>query len=183
MARSRHIEAFVPELGELGPDEFLALYRHPVMAWIGIVGELSDRPTRKRPTTTMARGALEADLGMERLVHQVWLVRAEPGEERSRITAGRAANNDLIVPEYSVSQVHCEFRISAQQRPSGLQRRLHVVDLGSYNGTAVRGQRIEPHEAMELQANDELALGRLRFVMLTPEEFLKRVSILKRIQG
>jgi hypothetical protein len=53
--------------------------------------------------------------------------------ERSRI--GRAEDNDIVVPDGSVSSYHGEITLT----DSGI----HIHDRGSTNGTHVNGQRVE----------------------------------------
>jgi hypothetical protein len=53
--------------------------------------------------------------------------------ERSRI--GRAEDNDIVVPDGSVSSYHGEITLTE----SGI----HIHDRGSTNGTHVNGQRVE----------------------------------------
>ena len=146
-----------------------------MLAWIGTVGHISDG-RKQRPTAKMVGEGLEGELAGKDLAGQVWFVRREPGEDRDRITAGRSAVNDLIIPDWSVSMVHCELAVRVDREAK--LRRVFVTDLESLNGTAVRGTRIEPHTEVQLRAGDELALGRLRFVLLPPDEFVVRVRIL-----
>lgn len=177
MARSVYLRDFVDELQELGPTRFRHSYPQPFLAWVGLVGQLEERTgPKKRPTAQMEGEALEADRELSLLVNQVWLLRKETGGKRPVITAGRAAKNDLVIPEYSISQQHCEFRVRVDRTREGHPRRLFVRDTDSLNGTAVRGERIPPSRPVELFIYDEVALGRLRFVVLDADEFLKRVA-------
>ena len=56
-----------------------------------------------------------------------------------RLTIGKAADNDLVLSDDTVSRHHCEI----VRAPDGL----HVRDLESTNGTKIDGTRIR--EAME----------------------------------
>ena len=57
----------------------------------------------------------------------------EIAAERSRI--GRAEDNDIVIPDGSVSSYHGEITLT----DSGI----HIHDRGSTNGTHVNGQRVE----------------------------------------
>src|SRR3954467_7315879 len=57
----------------------------------------------------------------------------EISAERSRI--GRAEDNDIVIPDGSVSSYHGEITLT----DSGI----HIHDRGSTNGTHVGGQRVE----------------------------------------
>ncbi len=171
------VRDFIDDFKELGPTRFRNGFPLPVLAWIGTVGDLDQEQPRRRPTTRMEAEALERDLEIARLVNRVWIVRrGERGSTREGITAGRAGDNDLVIPEYSVSQHHCSFRTKVNRLLRARPRRLFVTDLDSLNGTAARGQRIEPGTETELFPGDELAIGRLRFVVLDADGFLARVA-------
>lgn len=62
------------------------------------------------------------------------LTRTIPFAGREVVRIGRASDNDLVLDDLSVSRYHAELR----RGMAGLE----LVDLGSHNGTYVRGQRI-----------------------------------------
>ena len=171
------VRDFIDDFKELGPTRFRNAHPLPVIAWIGTVGALEQETARGRPTSRMEAEALERDLEIARLVNRVWIVkRGERGKVADGITAGRAGDNDLVIPEYSVSQLHCSFRTKVNRLLRSRPRRLFVTDLDSLNGTAVRGERLEPNVETELFVGDELAIGRLRFVVLDADGLLHRVA-------
>jgi pSer/pThr/pTyr-binding forkhead associated (FHA) protein len=77
-------------------------------------------------------------------------VRLPPGTVK---TLGRTAHADFIVDAALVSRIHC--RLTADRSDQ-----LVVEDLGSTNGTAVNGQRVE---RAVLKAGDKLQIGRMEF--------------------
>jgi hypothetical protein len=171
------VRDFVDDFKELGTTRFRSAHPLPVLAWVGTVGDLDQEQARRRPTSRMEAKALERDLEIARLVNRVWLVCKGEGRGRTReIVAGRAGDNDLVIPEYSVSQQHCSFRTTVNRLLRSRPRRLFITDLDSLNGSAVRGARLEPGVETELCAGDELAMGRLRFVVLDADGFLRKVA-------
>lgn len=52
-----------------------------------------------------------------------------------RATVGRASDNDIVVPDSSVSSRHGEIIVKGEE--------IELVDLGSTNGTYVGGERVE----------------------------------------
>jgi DNA-binding NtrC family response regulator len=60
---------------------------------------------------------------------------APPGDDGARLAIGTAADNALVLADPTVSRYHLELA----REPDGL----HVVDLGSRNGTWVGGVRVE----------------------------------------
>src|ERR1035437_8449143 len=62
---------------------------------------------------------------------------------------GRAAGNDMVVPDLSVSRYHAELRKTAG---GGYE----IVDLGSHNGTYLNGQRVT---AAAVTGSDVIGIG------------------------
>ena len=69
-------------------------------------------------------------------------VRKVIGTFPNMITLGRTSNNDIVVPDVSISKFHAWF-----QR---LGDRVEVGDAGSKNGTAVNGETLPPRGARVL---------------------------------
>ena len=69
----------------------------------------------------------------------------------SVITIGRTPDNQIVVPHAQVSSKHAQIVKEGNN--------LFLVDLGSANGTYVRGQRIPPNQRVPVQ-NDEQRLHR-----------------------
>lgn len=59
--------------------------------------------------------------------------------------------------EHGISRLHAKFYL--------LDGNLYIADLGSTNGTYVRGEMIQPAEPTILYNGDEILLGRLRFTI------------------
>ena len=74
---------------------------------------------------------------------------------RSSITVGRDADTDIFLNHPTVSRRHLEIR-----REGG---RSAFVDVGSYNGTYLNGQRVD---AGVLSHGDELQVGLFKLVYL-----------------
>jgi|GEM_PF-843331 len=80
-----------------------------------------------------------------------------------RFDTGTVPNEEIDLIPYGaidrgVSRRHCEVLLRDNQ--------LHVVDLGSTNGTFLAGIRLKPNEATLLRKGDELLLGRLAVQVL-----------------
>lgn len=82
------------------------------------------------------------------------------------ITIGRAANNDLAVPDLSISRFHAFLK----QGESG---HWQIQDAGSTNGTSVNGQAV-PRQghgaAVDVKAGDNVRLGQIELTFLEVEE-------------
>ena len=67
-------------------------------------------------------------------------------------TIGRSRNNRLVLTNSQISAKHAEV----QPLPGG---RYQVVDLGSSNGTAVNGVKLNAGQPQPLNAGDTITLG------------------------
>ena len=74
---------------------------------------------------------------------------------QSVTSAGRDPRSDIFLDEVTVSRRHAEFRSERGE--------LHVVDIGSLNGTYVNGQLID---SAVLTDGDEIQMGKFRLVLL-----------------
>jgi DNA-binding NtrC family response regulator len=81
---------------------------------------------------------------------------------RNTFTIGSSKHNDLQIEDTTISRRHCEIRIS----PDGCQ----IKDLGSTNGTMVRGVRVT--EAF-LSQGSEFQLGSTRLVFCPLQETME----------
>jgi adenylate cyclase len=80
--------------------------------------------------------------------------------EKDALNIGRSKDGDIILPDYTVSRQHARLNST----PDGFL----LTDLGSHNGTAVNGNRINQHV---LKHNDQIKIGStiLTFVDETAE--------------
>lgn len=67
------------------------------------------------------------------------------------ITVGRTANNDVVIPDATISKFHAYFRAT--------DRGLELVDAGSRNGTRVMGRVIPQKQAIELSLGARVRFG------------------------
>ncbi|MGW6422250.1 FHA domain-containing protein [Nocardia sp. NPDC055053] len=72
---------------------------------------------------------------------------------------GRAADNDIVVPDLMVSRHHAELRVIAE---GGYQ----VVDLDSHNGTYVNGHQVD---AADLSESDLIGMGHTTYRLVGNE--------------
>jgi pSer/pThr/pTyr-binding forkhead associated (FHA) protein len=72
------------------------------------------------------------------------------------VTVGRVSDNDICIPEYSISKLHCVLA------PAGSEVRL--TDCGSTNGTTLNGKVLQPKQAFALTGGEKLVMGRFAFL-------------------
>jgi hypothetical protein len=84
-------------------------------------------------------------------VEAVELVKAKGNPYPDRISIGRARNCDVVLRDPSVSKLHAHIREA--------QGQLHVVDLGSHNGTKLNGKALVAHQPSRAAVGDRLEFG------------------------
>jgi len=149
------IEAYVEDARSLGAEAFEAAHGG---AFLLLSTQL--RPPQDTYSThlELEGAASERTLNLATLVFPV----------RSPvhiITLGRAANNDVVVPDGSVSRQHAFVK----RRDDGTHL---ILDAGSSNGTIVNGQNVlvRGHGApTELKGGDSLRLGGIEFTFVDAE--------------
>jgi len=127
---------------------------------------------RKRPelwqhhrvTERIADAATRPARGPRRQVRRRTLLIMHGDEIESRhlplagtLTVGRGDTADIRVAEPSLSRTHLRLVLGEDS--------IAVVDLGSANGTTLRGARLPSHVAVEISANEQLGAGDLTLVI------------------
>ena len=148
---------------------FARHYGHAILIGLGVVGQLNEQGQRGSEQTFMA-DLFDAQDPAASLRRRIWIVKKkEYGPATPWVRVGRSADNDVVIPDYSISRAHCEFRIT----DAGA---MAVYDLGSHNGTHVGGHAIPERFAFEVMDQDEIILGRYGFEYLSGPTFLERVK-------
>jgi hypothetical protein len=83
------------------------------------------------------------------------------------ITVGRTDNNDIVLPDQSVSRFHAFF----QQDPKTELWKL--TDAESKNGTFVAGQRLAPQEGVQIESGARLRFGDLDLTLMGADAFFE----------
>jgi diguanylate cyclase (GGDEF)-like protein len=147
----RTIEQYADEYVRLGPPEFRRELGRPVLVGLGIIGELQDN-SRGR-TGTLRMQPASTSMPSQSLVGRIWLVtKGQNGPRGPQISGGRASSNDIVLPEFTISNHHFHFRYDAN--------RLVVIDLGSTNGTYVNDVTVREKA---LADGDQIKIGRSIF--------------------
>lgn len=125
-------------------------------------GEL-DPPLRARGTIRVEVGArISWSLGSGNAIDERTLllpVRKTQDSFPSMITVGRTPNNDLVVPDISISRLHAYFHRVGDC--------IELFDAGSRNGTTVGGTKLSARGAPRaVTSGDELCFGRICFTLL-----------------
>jgi len=104
------------------------------------------------------------------IVRIVALEKSDRNAFKSKITVGRAKNNDVIVRAAKISKIHAAFVIGKDE--------WQIVDMGSVNGTMVNGKRLEKNQPVKLGSGDMISFWRYVFEYHDLDSF---IAILKKL--
>lgn len=147
----RYMREYAERMTEMGVEEFRR-YAGPVLVGAGMVGQLEDKPGRRRRTHAMEEIKGEA-IPVQSLLDRVWPLR--PGEQsvdERFVAVGHSHDADVVIPDYSLSSLHAAF---TKTRP------VTVTDLRSLNGTFVNSVVVQPRSFVPLGNGDDVRIGRL----------------------
>lgn len=145
-------------LAALGRDEFLAasaaaaLVRYrPMHAGSAESFEqtLTMDEARETVEETLTHGKVELAGQLELEVYP--LVKKPGASFPDRITIGRTGNNDIVIPDHSISRFHAYVKKSGDG--------WLVADAGSKNGSWLRGHALEARRERPLPSRGVLRLG------------------------
>ncbi len=131
--------------------------------------------------------ALEIDLSntipKKLLENKIFILYYVDGEEvinlpdQDEFTIGRIVEGQVITPDVDlnpyeaydkgVSRLHATIRINHQTN------KIHVIDLGSANGSSVNGYEIPANSEVPLNHGDVLTLGKFNLKVVLPKELKK----------
>jgi len=138
-------------------DEFV--FNNP---WLFLVGEpvvqaprvamktLINSPALRR-IDTVAPEATPSDGGGSTIELIAVAVRKRHDIFPEMITIGRTSNNDVVIPDATISKFHAYFRTT--------ETGLELVDAGSRNGTRVMGRVLVPKQPAEVSVGARVKFG------------------------
>jgi hypothetical protein len=158
-----YVQQFAEEYRRLGEDAFKRLYPWPFLVALGMAGEL------RRPRASGTNLIQLADGILERgpIAGRVFALVKARYSPKGPITIGRTAENDVVIPEYSVSRKQCFIAL--------VEGNYRITDWGSANGTLVDDLDIGKMSPKVLRGGEILTLGRLMMYFLPPRQFLEYV--------
>jgi FHA domain-containing protein len=163
------VEDFVLVCRTLDEAEFVARHGRAFLVHYGAVDQMR-RPERPQPTqvfsveTPFYSGAPLRALKTDYLVYPIQSTGRSPYP--SMITVGRTRNNDIILPDESVSKFHAFFRDGTEGAP-GQPAPIVLQDAGSRNGTLLDGQTVPTARAGPPSVVGPGSLVRFGVVQLT----------------
>ena len=145
-------------LRESGKKGFLAKFPAPFLVLIqGPKGGSDYVGPRTEFSKSSGEVSEEELLGQ----HVIPVVKTARNFYTSKVTIGRAKNNDIIIREPKISKLHAAILIE----PDGFC----LKDMGSANGTSQNGEPLEKYHIQPLKGGDILAFWRYVFEFQLPE--------------
>lgn len=110
-----------------------------------------------------------------------FLMRVEKSDRntwKSRISVGRAKNNDIVFRHDSVSKLHAHFLVRSTTRLGQPSEELVLCDVGSANGTLVNGRTVKEGEelAVTVGAGDRIHFGEVECDLLDAGSLYPRLK-------
>jgi hypothetical protein len=143
------------------PADFLAHMRSPLLIW-----ETPPAASHQLSWVTQPGIVLGRSSATEPLIFEVRKgVHARPSGLGFGITVGRAANNDIMLDDPTVSRFHAAFQ---KEERTGVW---HLHDAESQNGTFLGDARVDARIPAPLASGTRLRFGEVRVLFLMPESF------------
>lgn len=100
-----------------------------------------------------------------------FLVRVEKSDRntwKSRISVGRAKNNDIVLRHDSVSKLHAHFYVRLTKKNGQVHEKLVLCDVGSANGTLINGRTLDEDAEVVVAFGDRFLFGEVQCDLLDP---------------
>ncbi|MBC8131979.1 MAG: FHA domain-containing protein [Deltaproteobacteria bacterium] len=163
-----YLKDYQAELRKVGDVVFKSRHRSPFLIVIGRAAELVGESNSL--DRTMVAAPSPEGIHAVALLHRVFPVTKAANAPRGPIRLGRSGENDIPIPEYSISKRQCYFDFDAEG--------VKIIDCGSTNGTFVGAAQIAPAEPVLIKDGTRIALGRFAFEFRTAVGFHAHVKSL-----
>jgi pSer/pThr/pTyr-binding forkhead associated (FHA) protein len=154
-----YLAEFEAEYRRLGPQSFVRAYPWPVLVVAGIGGVLNGTTSRSGTMVAMNSDLVQATA----LAGRVFPVVKGRNSVRGPVTIGRTSDNDLVIPEYTISTRHCLLAL--------VDGEYRLTDMGTTNGTLVNEAPLTPRKPYRLQGGETLRMGRFSLLFHLPRGF------------
>jgi hypothetical protein len=164
------IDHYINDARGLRLDEFITVHGRAFLLYHGRLGEavIAPIPFAKTMAQDAAVGA-----GATRRVAIEYTVLPIRNTGRSPVTrfvsVGRTPNNDIVIPDASVSKFHAYFVYTADGR-------VEVRDAGSTNGSFVGDLRADVNTMTAVPPGAQMRIGSIKLTCLYAKEFCELVK-------
>lgn len=169
------LDKLANKLEELGEEDFLKSYPHPFLILVFRPPLPSKEPgvsTEKTLSTDIFKATLHP-VKHKKTMQAVPIKKTNRNAYKTKITVGRAKNNDIVIRARKVSKIHATFIPKDRGR-------FEFMDMGSSNATIVNGTQLKVKEPFLVESGDRIAMWRYIFEFMEPESM---VSLLRELFG
>jgi len=151
---------FDAEYKRLGPQGFVRAYPYPVLVVTSVLGALGDNTSKSGTMVATDADAMAQATALEGRVFPVVKGRNSPP---GPVTVGRTSDNDVAIPEYTISTHHCLIaQVDGEYR---------LTDLGATNRTLVDNVQLAPRKPHRLKGGELVRMGRFSLLFHLPKGF------------
>ncbi len=155
-----YLADFEAEYLRLGSQSFVRTYPWPVLVVTGIAAALGDNTSKSGTMVARSTSSMMQATTLEGRVFPVVKGRnAGPGP----VSIGRTADNDLAIPEYTISTHHCLLALVDGEH--------RLTDMGATNGTRVDDVQLLPRKPCRLKGGETVVMGRFSLLFHLPRGF------------
>jgi len=158
------MEKLAGELKRRGEDSFKNRYPHPFLVVVFVPpnedAEEEHRTRKANLSDYIPRGGRLS--GMKAIP----LVKTSRNVFSSKITVGRATNNDVIIRAQMISKAHATFLLDDGDR-------IKLMDMGSANGTMINGKKLKKREMSPVRSGDTITIWRFVFEYQELDDFVR----------
>ncbi len=155
------------QLSKMGEKGFRRQYPHPFLGLSRTPLESEEWVEPKTLDSEIRR--IEPQRSGDALNIIVPVAKSDRNVYGSKVTLGRAKNNDIIMREPRISKLHATFIPKDDQV-------FQIMDMGSSNGTLVNGEPLTAREAVDLKSGDEISFWRYVFEFLSLDDLIRQLK-------
>jgi pSer/pThr/pTyr-binding forkhead associated (FHA) protein len=160
-----YLADFEAEYLRLGLQAFVRAYPWPVLVVSGIAGALGDNTSKSGTMIATSASAMMQATALEGRVFPVVKGRhSGPGP----VSIGRTSDNDLAIPEYTISTHHCLLAL--------VDGEYRITDMGATNGTHVNEVLLVPRKPCRLKGGEIVRMGRFSLLFHLASGFAEYLS-------
>jgi hypothetical protein len=152
------------ELEKLGKDAFRQKYPHPFLVEVyrpqDDFENDEDAETGEVPQVDFSQ-----EVSKWMVMKAVAVAKPGGGISHSEVTVGRSKSNDIVLKGSKISKRHSGFFRDGEQ--------WLLMDMGSVNGTAVNGKRLEDSQKVELKSKNVISFWRYAFEFHEVDSFIE----------
>jgi pSer/pThr/pTyr-binding forkhead associated (FHA) protein len=155
-----YLADYEAEYRRLGVQPFVKAYPWPVLVVTGMTGALGENTSK---SGTMATTSNSAMLQVSALEGRVFPVVKGRNSLPGPVSIGRTSDNDLAIPEYTISTHHCMIAV--------VDGECRLTDMGATNGTWVNDTQLAPRKPYTLKGGETIRTGRFGLLFHLPRGF------------